>query len=498
MRSLLPHRKCELKTPICQYIFYVGVFLLGASLLSGLLNFQIFFLGSSYSLQPWEYLIPVLLGGTCGTFIGIVFLEIKKKNCLLTQSQSHLLNLIDNAFILTQSIDTAGIILNVNKTWEITLGYTKTEVIGKSIFEFIAEEDRTNYNAAMENALTGETARVQFTFLDKASEKVFVDGYTNCWFENGKPVSTHAVLKNSNTNHQREKMLKLSATVFEYTNDGIFVTDNNGHIIMANEAISNLTGYSKNDLLGITPINLISREENVKHILEDIYDAIQYRKPWQGEIISSAKNNNNFHAFLKLMPVKDDAGNSNHLIGVLNNITGKKEADKRLRYMATHDLLTSLPNRTLFIDRLQAVLWKAEQRGETFATLYIDLDGFKDINDTYGHGVGDSYLKAISNEVKKSISEKHMLARFGGDEFAVLLLDIHSELEAAFYAQEILNTISTPILIDSHSLRTTASIGICLYSDNQDPYYMLTRADAAMYRAKESGKNAFAFHRKDS
>ncbi|HAW52241.1 MAG TPA: hypothetical protein DCX54_07940, partial [Flavobacteriales bacterium] len=293
------------------------------------MNFQIFFLGSSYSLQPWEYLIPVLLGGTCGTFIGIVFLEIKKKNCLLTQSQSHLLNLIDNAFILTQSIDTAGIILNVNKTWEITLGYTKSEVMGKSIFEFIAEEDRTNYNAAMENALTGETARVQFTFLDKASEKVFVDGYTNCWFENGKPVSTHAVLKNSNTNHQREKMLKLSATVFEYTNDGIFVTDNNGHIIMANEAISNLTGYSKNDLLGITPINLISREENVKHILEDIYDAIQYRKPWQGEIISSAKNNNNFHAFLKLMPVKDDAGNSNHLIGVLNNITGKKEADKR-------------------------------------------------------------------------------------------------------------------------------------------------------------------------
>ncbi len=498
MRSLLPSRNCELNTPICQYIFCICSFLLGAFLLSGFWIFQNFLLGFSFGLQPWGYLIPIILGGTCGTFIGIILLRMKRKNYHLSQSQSRLQDLIDHTFVLIQSVDTTGIILYVNKTWETTLGYTKSEVTGKSIFEFIVEEDHPNYNAAMENALNGETSQVQFSFINRDSDKVNVDGYTNYWFENGKPTLAHTLLKNIKTRLQQEEMLQLSATFFEHTNDGIFVTDNYGQIQMVNEAITNITGFSKKNLLGIQPINLIPRDENGKHIIEDIQDAIQNRSHWQGEIISSAKNGKNFHAFLKLLPVMDEAGNSNHLIGVLSNITSKKEADQRLRYMATHDLLTSLPNRTLFIDHLQAVLWKAEQRGEIFATLYIDLDGFKDINDTYGHGIGDAYLKAISNEVKKSISEKHMLARFGGDEFAVLLLDIHSELEAAFYAQEILDTVSTPIIIDSHSLKTTASIGICLYTENQDPYYMLTRADAAMYRAKESGKNAFAFHRKDS
>jgi len=498
MKSFHPFINCLLKNIFCQYVFYISAFLIGAFLLSGFALFQRFLLQIPYNTQPFSYFLLIIFGGFLGTSTGAIWFRMKVENSKLTQTYSHLQELLDNANELILSIDKNGNILYANKAWNTILGYPTSNLIGNNIFKYISEKYHANLTAAMTNVLNGEPTLVELAFIDNDSNKVYVDGYLYCSLENDKPVSFHMVLKNVTSNRQNEEVLKLSASVFEYINDGIFVIDKIGHVLIYNEAFKKITGYSDQNLQGNQLLNSLLKDKEEKRNLDEIQEAIQNKQSWQGEIIVTAKNGKIFPAFLKLTPKKVEVGDSNHFIGVLSDITSKKEVEKRLRYLATHDLLTGLPNRRLFVDQLQVILWKAEQSGISFATLYIDLDGFKEINDTYGHGVGDMYLKAISKEIQSAISEKYLVARFGGDEFAVLLQDIQSESEVAEYAQGVLDAISKQITIDKHTLKTSASIGICLYSENQDPYFMIIKADTAMYWAKDSGKNKFAFYREES
>jgi len=498
MKSFHPFINCLLKNIFCQYVFYISAFLIGAFLLSGFALFQRFLLQIPYNTQPFSYFLLIIFGGFLGTSTGVIWFRMKVENSKLTQTYSHLQELLDNANELILSIDKNGNILYANKAWNTILGYPTSNLIGNNIFKYISEKYHANLTAAMTNVLNGEPTLVELAFIDNDSNKVYVDGYLYCSLENDKPVSFHMVLKNVTSNRQNEEVLKLSASVFEYINDGIFVIDKIGHVLIYNEAFKKITGYSDQNLQGNQLLNSLLKDKEEKRNLDEIQEAIQNKQSWQGEIIVTAKNGKIFPAFLKLTPKKVEVGDSNHFIGVLSDITSKKEVEKRLRYLATHDLLTGLPNRRLFVDQLQVILWKAEQSGISFATLYIDLDGFKEINDTYGHGVGDMYLKAISKEIQSAISEKYLVARFGGDEFAVLLQDIQSESEVAEYAQGVLDAISKQITIDKHTLKTSASIGICLYSENQDPYFMIIKADTAMYWAKDSGKNKFAFYREES
>jgi len=487
-----------LKNIFYQYVFYFSAFFIGAFLLSGFAVFQRFLLQIPYNTQPFSYILPVIFGGLSGTGISIIWFRMKVGHTRLIHIYSHLQELMDNAYDLIQSIDKNGNILYANKAWNIILGYPTSNLIGNNIFKYISEKDHPNLRAAMTNVLNGELTPVELAFIDNDSNKVYVNGYLYCSFENEKPISFHMILRIVPSNRQNEEVLKLSASVFEYINDGIFLINKTGHALIFNEAFKKITGYSDQNLHGNQLVNLLLKDKEEKRNLDEIQEAIQNKQSWQGEIIATANNGKIFPAFLKLTPKKMDVGDSNHFIGVLSDITSKKEVEKRLRYLATHDLLTGLPNRRLFIDQLQVILWKAEQSGDSFAMLYIDLDGFKEINDTYGHGVGDMYLKAISKEIENAISEKYLVARFGGDEFAVLLQDIQSESEIAVYAQGVLDAISKQITIDKHNLKTSASIGICLYSENQDPYFMITKADTAMYWAKDSGKNKFAFYREES
>ena len=155
-----------------------------------------------------------------------------------------------------------------------------------------------------------------------------------------------------------------------------------------------------------------------------MHKAIFVGENWEGEVYARKKSGETFPASVKLSNVKDNAGNITNFIGLITDITARKETEERLHYLATHDLLTNLPNRTLFIDRLQDAIWNAEQKEMMVAILFMDLDGFKAINDMYGHTFGDEYLSILAKRLKNILAESDTIARLGGDEFAILLRDI--------------------------------------------------------------------------
>ncbi len=485
--------KCNIPTSkLCQLFARGGTFILGALILSFFSIFQKRLLGIPTNLDIRTNIMPVLIGGVGGLVISNFFIRLKLANYELSQSQAHLQDFMDNASDLIQSISPEGKILYTNRTWRETLGYTTEELASLNIFDIIADEYRPHCQAEMQAVLDGKTTQTSFALLAKNGNQVYVDGMINCRFENGVPVSTRGVLRNVTQSREVEEKLRLAAKVYENINDGIFVTDQYGKLILTNQAFTSITGFPQEEVLGKLPCAIVHVEDNQKQSIEDLHEAIGNLSNWQGELEARHKNQNRFPAFIKVSSVRDDTGYASNFIGVLTDITSRKETEARLRHLATHDILTNLPNRTLFVDRLQMAVWYAEQTGTKLAILYVDLDGFKEINDTYGHGHGDAYLKAVSQRLLESCG-CNTIARFGGDEFAVLLEKIGSEKDAFKVARNILENIAIPVYIEANELTTTASIGISVFPNCPNPNSLLSKADTAMYKAKAMGKNAVAF-----
>jgi len=467
-------------------MFFLGVILLGVfSILQKRL------LGIETSLDFQTYMMPVIIGGACSLIISNILVRLKIANYKLSRSQEHLQDFMDNASDLIQSISPEGKILYTNRAWQETLGYRPNELSTLNIFDIITPEYRSHCQSELQAVLDGNIIHASFALIAKNGNRVFVDGMINCRFENGKPVSTRGVLRNVTQSREAEEKLRLAAKVYENINDGIFVTDNNGKFIITNQAFTSITGYGQAEMLGKMPNTFIS-EENQLQSIKELHSALRALCNWQGELEVRHKNQNRFPAFIKVTTVKDAEGHASNYIGVLTDITTRKETEERLRHLATHDMLTNLPNRMLFVDRLQMAVWHAEQTGTKFAVLYIDLDGFKDINDTYGHGPGDAYLKTIAQRLVETIGS-NIVARFGGDEFAILLEKIESEKDAIKMARKILKVLAIPVQVEKNELSATASIGISIFPNCPNPNSLLSKADTAMYKAKSQGKNTVAF-----
>jgi diguanylate cyclase (GGDEF)-like protein/PAS domain S-box-containing protein len=343
-----------------------------------------------------------------------------------------------------------------------------------NIFDMITLEDRPHCQSELEAVLRGKTTHASFALVAKNGNRVYVDGMINCRFENRKPVSTRGILRNVTQSREVEEKLRLAAKVYEHVNDGIFVTDQYGKFITTNRAFSSITGYPHDEIIGQMPYILIRAEDNQQRSLNELHDALRKSSNWQGELEIRHKNQNRFPAILKVTSVMGDEGCASNYVGVLTDISSRKETEERLRHLATHDILTNLPNRMLFMDRLQMAVWHAEQTGTKLAVLYIDLDGFKEINDTYGHGPGDIYLKATAQRLVETLGDS-IVARFGGDEFAILLEQIGSEKEALQMARRILKELSIPVLIENNEFCTTASIGISIFPNCPNPNCLLSK-----------------------
>lgn len=292
---------------------------------------------------------------------------------------------------------------------------------------------------------------------------------------------------------QNYKYLCNSRLVFNNTSDGILLTDNHHKIIDVNNAFTAITGYSKQESLGQSPSFLQSGRHN-KHFYQHLWHCLKKTGQWQGEIWNRRKNGEIYPELLTINIIRDDNGDIAYHMGVFSDISHVDIKDLELDHLAFHDHLTGLPNRLMLQKRLKQAMICANNSQLSFALFFIDFDGFKSVNDTYGHDFGDSILNMAANRLNNAKRRSDFLARVGGDEFIMIITSLSDEAIIPKIAQNIIDSMKLPFHLDSHSIIIGASIGISLYpAYATDSLELIKQADSAMYHAKTHGRNNFSF-----
>jgi diguanylate cyclase (GGDEF)-like protein/PAS domain S-box-containing protein len=309
------------------------------------------------------------------------------------------------------------------------------------------------------------------------------------------PALLAAALRTQRELSQREaaREHRLAVQVLEHTPDGVMVTGADGTIVAVNTAFTVATGYTQDDVRGQRP-SLLKSGHHPPEFYATMWQELEATGRWRGEIWNRRKDGAIHPEWLSITRVScEDAGPCH--IAVFSDIGRQEQVRERLHHLAYYDALTGLPNRQLFNDRLQQVLALAQRESRSAALLFLDLDRFKEINDTLGHGVGDGVLKAIANRVGRCLRETDTFSRLGGDEFTVIVPNVRDARDAAQVAEKIIQRFGTSFQIAGHELFLSTSIGIALYPQHGDtPEELVKHADTAMYLAKENGRNLFQFY----
>ncbi|GAA0682393.1 hypothetical protein GCM10009104_04060 [Marinobacterium maritimum] len=300
------------------------------------------------------------------------------------------------------------------------------------------------------------------------------------------------LLANLRQRQQAESQLRLSASVFDNADESIMITDANGRIVSVNAAFTRTTGYTREDALG-QPLSFMGVFQNGADFSEKQWQQLQHYGFWKGEAWNLHPEGERYAVLQKINAFHNEWGQLQGYVSLMSDITTLKHHQRQLERIAHFDALTGLPNRTLLADRLQQAMAQAARRQTNIATLFIDLDGFKAVNDTYSHAVGDQLLVSLTQRMKQVVRQEDTLARLGGDEFVAVLVDLEQTEASLPVIRRLLETVAEPAVIDGAELRVSASIGVAFYPqhDNLDADQLLRQADHAMYQAKQAGKNRY-------
>jgi len=391
-------------------------------------------------------------------------------------------------------------IVSANRRGEALFGYGEGEMVGKSteiLFPGRAEFERLwleKYPRIAQGPDTGE--ELQFRRRDGTVFWLLVSG---CALDPARPNEGSIwVFADITERKQAEEKLRLAATVLEHIADGVMVLDAYGRIIATNPAFTQITGYTEHEALG-QHSSLTRAPNGARHhddlFYQQLWSDLAHAGFWRGEIWDTRKNGEVYLEWLTVSAVRDDEDQVTHYVCVFSDITKVKESQDKLDHLAHHDPLTALPNRLLFHDRLQHAMVRAAREHEQLAVLFIDLDRFKNVNDTLGHQVGDALLKQVAGALSGCLREGDTLARLGGDEFIVLLEDVDGAAKAGHVAGKLVALFEQPFTVSGYELFVTASVGICLFPQDAEDVHMVVRnADVAMYQAKARGRNNYQFY----
>jgi diguanylate cyclase (GGDEF)-like protein/PAS domain S-box-containing protein len=289
--------------------------------------------------------------------------------------------------------------------------------------------------------------------------------------------------------------LRNLARVTEESPDAVMITDAAGAIEYANAAFERMTGYARDEVLGRTPAVLKSGVQDAA-FYRGLWATISAGRVFRGVLVNRRKSGGTYHEEMTIRPFMDRKGRIMHFICTGRDVSRRVHEVERLTYAATHDSLTGLPSRNLFLDRLGQALRNAKRREEGFAVAVLDLDRFKEINDRFGHLAGDALLRAVALRLQQCVRESDTVARLSGDEFALILAGAGERAVVARILDKVLSAISAPVRFERHALHVGLSIGACIYpKDGKSGEELYKRADAAMYAAKRAGGNRCHYFR---
>ncbi|MDD2919170.1 EAL domain-containing protein [Rhodoferax sp.] len=302
----------------------------------------------------------------------------------------------------------------------------------------------------------------------------------------------NAYLDNLSARRQSEEKLQLAASVFSNAREGIMITNTKGTIIDVNQAFTRITGYSREEVLGHSP-SILSSGRHDKAFYDSMWLALIKQGHWTGEIWNRHKDGEVFAELLAVSSVRDDKGVVKRYLGLFSDITSIKQYQIELEHTAHYDALTNLPNRLLMADRLQQAMAQVQRRQKKLAVLFLDLDGFKDVNDGHGHVAGDHVLITLAQRMKQAMREGDSIARIGGDEFVAILIDLNDIADSLPLLERLLAAVAQPVEFGDITLEVSASVGVTLYPQAHDisADQLVRQADQAMYQAKVAGKNRY-------
>jgi diguanylate cyclase (GGDEF)-like protein/PAS domain S-box-containing protein len=297
-----------------------------------------------------------------------------------------------------------------------------------------------------------------------------------------------------NRQEQARQKLLLAGAVLQHSNHAILVTDAETRIVDVNPAFERITGYTRDEVLGKTP-KFISSGEHDTDFYRVFWEQLARTGSWEGEIYDRKKSGQTYPKWMSVTTINDSAGGVSHYIASFRDISEIKATEKRLEELAHYDSLTGLPNRSLLIARLEQALRLSHRNHWTLAVIFIDLDHFKEVNDSLGHSTGDRLLTEIGKRLRHCVRESDTVARLGGDEFVIVLDNVANPASVSEVLGKLKDTLGAPIFLDGYELFVTASMGISLYpQDGRNPEVLLGNADSAMYHVKKEGRNHWGFY----
>ncbi len=427
--------------------------------------------------------------------------DFKSAQTALQQSRQDFANLFDFAPVGYIRLDEQARILQMNKTFMQMLQVPPTKLKNKHFAQFVDERDLALFNVrfpAFYKKPDNKTLELRLKNHKGDSFEAELKGYflddTSELSKKTQPCLL-VTLTNVSERKEMERELQLSAIVFENSDAAIMITDSDGRILKTNLAFSKITGYERHEVLGRSSRILNSGRQS-QAFYQNLWQQLKTQGSWRGEIWNRHKNGNLYAEWLSINSVADKFGRTSHYIAIFNDITQRKQDEEKIKYLAHYDILTQLPNRALFNDRLDHAISYAKRHKQWLAVFFLDLDRFKQINDTLGHAAGDSLLQQVAKRLKNCVRETDTVARFGGDEFVMLLTSFTDEESALQQSTEIskhlLKSLSQPFDILGGWVMSSGSVGFTLYpKDGYSAVELIRNADTAMYHAKEQGRNSY-------
>jgi diguanylate cyclase (GGDEF)-like protein/PAS domain S-box-containing protein len=423
----------------------------------------------------------------------------------LHDSENRFRAMMEQSPLSIQIFTPDGYTQDVNRAWEKMWGIKREalaqynvlhdkQLIAKGVMHYI------------EKAFAGEATEVPAIFYDLQANEEVSGSARKFWVRSyiyplknaaGDIQEVALIHEDINERKEAEEALRVAAVAFE-THDAILITDACSNIVRVNRAFTDITGYSLADVLGKNPRIMNSGRQD-KSFYVEMWQQLLHSGVWAGEIWDKRKNGQVYPKWMTITSVKDAQQEVTHYVGIFSDITERKRVEEEIYHLAFYDALTRLPNRRLFLDRFQAALVTSVRHNDYGAVLFIDLDRFKALNDTLGHDYGDLLLIEVGVRIKSCVREMDTVARFGGDEFVVLIEAISNDSDDATHnvslvAEKIREALSRPYELKEHEYHSSPSIGISLYHGNDESMELLIEhADMAMYQAKSSGRNAVRF-----